>query len=226
MGQKLTPWAALSRQLPETACGRAIASHDWSRTSMGPPETWPQSLVTLLSTGLACPAPMFMGWGPDLIAFFNDSIPVLGGRADETIGRCTRELLSEVWHELGPMIQAALAGESSLAVDLKFDVQACDIRGKNWWSFTVSPVRDEDGAVAGFVFMSVNTMEGVLARRNRETAAERLQIALAAGDSIGDWDWDVLMNRVTADSRFALIYNVEPDLRRRGPLCALPGTEL
>lgn len=217
MGQKLTPWAVLSRQLPETACGREIASRDWARTSLGPTEDWPQSLATLVSAGLACPAPMLLGWGPDLIGFFNDAaVPILGNRADEGIGQPVRELLSDIWDRAGPMVEAALAGESRIAVDMQLDLPGRGADHDSWWSSTASPVRNESGAVAGFLCLSVETTDRVLAKRSRDAAAERLQIALSAGDSIGAWDWDVLSDRVTADSRFALIYNVEPERAARG----------
>lgn len=217
MGQKPTPWAVLSRQLPETACGRQIAAKDWSQTPLGSTEHWPQSLVSLLSTGLACPAPMFMGWGPDLIAFFNDaSIPVLGNLAGDALGRPARAVLNDVWDQVGPMIDAALAGESRIAADLQLDFRARGADGESWWSCTLSPVRDESGAVAGFLCLSVDTTDRVVATRSRDAAAERLQIALSSGDSIGAWDWDVVRNRVTADGRFALIYNVEPERAATG----------
>jgi PAS domain-containing protein len=217
MGQKLTPWAVLSRQLPETACGREIASRDWSGTSLGPTEDWPQSLVTLLAVGLACPTPMFLGWGPDLTSFFNDAtVAILGNRAPGGIGRPARELLSNLWHRTGPLIDAALGGESRIAVDMQLEYQAQGADHDTWWSASTCPVRDESGAIAGFLSLSVETTERVLARRSRDAAAERLQIALSAGDSIGAWDWDVLSDRVTADSRFALIYNVEPERAAAG----------
>jgi PAS domain-containing protein len=217
MGQKLTPWAVLSHQLPETACGREIAARDWSRTSLGRTEEWPQSLTTLLSAGLSCPAAMFLGWGPDLTAFFNDaSVPILGNRAANAIGQPTRDLLGDIWDQVGPMVEAALTGESRVAVDLPLDLQGRGTQGESWWSCTASPVRDEDGAIAGFLCMSVETTERVMTKRNRDAAAERLQIALSSGDSIGAWDWDVLNNRVTADARFSLIYNVEPERAAAG----------
>ncbi len=217
MGQKLTPWTVISRQLPETVCGRAIALRDWGRTGLGPTEDWPQSLATLLSAGLSCPAPMFLGWGPDLVAFYNDAtMPILGHRAADGIGQPSRELLSDVWDQISPMFDAALAGESRVVVDIQLDLRARGIEGDSWWSSTASPVRDESGAVAGVLCMSIETTDRVLAKRSRDAAARRLQIALSAGDSIGEWDWDVLKNKVTADSRFALIYNVEPDRAAAG----------
>jgi len=212
MGQELTPWAVLSRQLPQTASGREIAGADWSRTSLGPTDEWPQSLATLLAAGLACPSPMLLGWGPDLLIFFNDAcVALMGKRTVGAIGRPVQDLLHDVWNDVGPMVEAALAGEIRISVDLPLNMQARGDDADSWWSCTASPVRDEEGDIAGFLIMAIDTTWRVVAQRSRDDAAKRLQVALSAGDSIGAWDWDVLQNRVTADSRFALIYNVEPE---------------
>ncbi len=45
---------------------------------------------------------------------------------------------------------------------------------------------------------------------------ERLVQALAAGNGIGTWDWDVPNDRVTADERFSVLYGVAPELGRAG----------
>jgi PAS domain-containing protein len=53
-------------------------------------------------------------------------------------------------------------------------------------------------------------------RRNSEDRAresgERLTQALAAGNGIGTWSWDVVADRVTADERFSRLYGVRPEL--------------
>lgn len=38
---------------------------------------------------------------------------------------------------------------------------------------------------------------------------ERLEMALSAGDGIGTWDWDVVHDRVVADTRFARLHGIE-----------------
>jgi hypothetical protein len=43
--------------------GELIRSHDWSGTSLGPSETWPQSLRTCVSILLNSKHQMFMAWG-------------------------------------------------------------------------------------------------------------------------------------------------------------------
>ena len=45
---------------------------DWSRTSVGPIDQWPEALLTTVNTMLASRHPMFLWWGDDLVQFYND----------------------------------------------------------------------------------------------------------------------------------------------------------
>ena len=46
---------------------------DWAQTPLGPVETWPQSLRTVVRILLTSRYAMWMGWGPDLTFFYNDA---------------------------------------------------------------------------------------------------------------------------------------------------------
>ena len=64
-----------------------IVAFDWTQTSLGGPETWPTALRCQLATMIACPVPMYLVWGPDLISFYNDAYrPILGYRAATAMG--------------------------------------------------------------------------------------------------------------------------------------------
>ena len=59
--------------------GKLTREKDWSKTSLGPPNHWPQSLRTTLSILLNSKFPMFLFWGAELICFYNDAYrPSLG----------------------------------------------------------------------------------------------------------------------------------------------------
>src|SRR6478609_289942 len=53
--------------------GALTRAHDWSKTSLGPPEIWPQSLRVAVRLMLTSRHPMFIWWGPELIQFYNDA---------------------------------------------------------------------------------------------------------------------------------------------------------
>ncbi|NHV87710.1 hybrid sensor histidine kinase/response regulator, partial [Escherichia coli] len=75
-----------------------MASRDWSGTSLGPIGMWPKALQATLSLMLACPTPMFLAWGPDLLCFYNDAYrPILGYRLDGALGTPFRTLWASIW---------------------------------------------------------------------------------------------------------------------------------
>src|SRR5262245_65915392 len=81
-----------------------IRDYDWSRTALGSFGTWPQSLKTALKIALNTRYPIWMGWGRELVNFYNTAyIPVLGKRDELMYGASVSEVWKEVWYEhIGP----------------------------------------------------------------------------------------------------------------------------
>jgi hypothetical protein len=52
-----------------------IHATDWVATDIGPPETWPQSLMTILRIMVTSRYQMWMAWGRDLTFFVTTPIP-------------------------------------------------------------------------------------------------------------------------------------------------------
>ncbi|KQN83895.1 hypothetical protein ASE90_08260 [Sphingomonas sp. Leaf67] len=195
----------------QAVTGREIAACDWSSTPLGPVESWPVSLRSLLAMMLSCPTPMFLAWGPELRCFYNDAYrPLLGIRIAGTLGERFDIVWSNIWDELLPLVEKTMAGGNITATDMKLDLARTGEPEDSWWTFTYSPVFDDDGRVAGLLCVTGETTARVVAERERAAADERLQQALSAGRNIGAWDWDVQGDIVRADSRFALLYGVDP----------------
>ena len=53
--------------------GALMRAHDWSRSSLGPPAGWPQSLRTVVRLMLNTGHPMYIWWGPELACLYNDA---------------------------------------------------------------------------------------------------------------------------------------------------------
>ena len=90
---------------------RIIASRDWSATSLGPVETWPQSLKTTCSLILRSPLPIVTLWGEDGIMIYNDAYSVFsGGRHPQIFGVKVREAWPEVADFNDNVMKVVLAG--------------------------------------------------------------------------------------------------------------------
>ena len=93
-----------------------IRLYDWSRTALGPLETWPRSLKTALKIALNTRYPIWMGWGRELVFFYNTAYaPVLGKRDEWALGASARDVWKESWEEhLRPKrMRYILLGEAS-----------------------------------------------------------------------------------------------------------------
>jgi len=143
--------------------GAEIRAHDWSDTSLGPPELWPPSLCVRLAQMLACPTAMFLAWGPELLCFYNDAYrPILGYRLPDALGRPFREVWASIWDEIEPLVEATLDGESQTLTDVMLDLSRAGRPERSWWSFTYSPALDDAGAINGLFCVTAETTDRVL----------------------------------------------------------------
>jgi len=88
-----------------------IRSKDWSKTPLGPIESWSQALRTMVSLLLSNRFPMLLWWGPDYIQLYNDSYrPIPGSKHPQSLGQAASECWSEIWHIIGPLIDTPFRG--------------------------------------------------------------------------------------------------------------------
>lgn len=52
--------------------GSLIRGYEWSKTVLGSPDSWPQSLKSALSICLNSNFPIAIYWGEDLLLLYND----------------------------------------------------------------------------------------------------------------------------------------------------------
>ncbi|MGO4550716.1 PAS domain-containing protein [Lysobacter sp. 2RAF19] len=152
-----------------------MRDHDWSRSPLGPPDRWPQSLRSVVSLMLRSEFPMFVAWGPALGFLYNDAYAeVLGAKHPFALGRPFEEIWSEIWDDVGPLAHRALAGESVYMENLPLMMRRKGYDESTWFTFSYSPVIDEKGDVAGMFCTCTETTAGVTAERTRVAQMQRL----------------------------------------------------
>ena len=161
---------------------------DWTATPLGPVAIWSQSLRTTVSTLLTCPNPMFLWWGPELIQFYNDAYrPSFGesGRHPRALGMRGRECWTDIWDTIGPQIEGVMTrGEAVWFEDMYLPIERNGRTEDVWWTYSYSPVRDNDGMINGTLVVCLETTARVVAERqlkqlNRELEVERSRLAYA-----------------------------------------------
>ena len=205
---------------------------DWASSPLGAAETWPQRLRTAMDIVLHSPMPMALLWGPQLIHFYNDAFARLAGdKHPQAFGQPTHTAWPELRATSAPIYRSVLQGRTHSSRDqqwrLPFAGRLCDL----WLDLTYSPVHDESGAVAGILVTAIETSErrrlaqeferrSEASLKAQHESEERLQLALAATDALGTWDWDISEDRFIADEHFALLHGVDPSLSRQLPISA------
>lgn len=156
---------------------------DWGATSLGPIEQWSQSLRTVADAVLASRNPMLLFWGPDLIQIYNDAFrPSLGpstgpaARHPKALGMRARDFWTDVWSVVGPQIEGVMQrGESVWHEDLYLPIERGAGRLDDaWWTYSYSPVRDDDGRVNGTLVVCLETTSAVKAHAAIEFERRRL----------------------------------------------------
>jgi hypothetical protein len=103
------------------AAGVLMRAHDWSRSPLGPPERWPQSLRSVVGLLLNSKFPMFVAWGDELGFLCNDAYAeILAGKHPRALGARFFDVWSEIWPDISPLIEAAMAGEATFRESLLF----------------------------------------------------------------------------------------------------------
>jgi signal transduction histidine kinase/PAS domain-containing protein len=197
--------------------GWLIRTYQWSTTPLGDPAGWPIELKTLVSLLLTSPQPMFIAWGQHRTWLYNDGFtPILGDKHPDALGRPAMAVWAEAKDALEPMFDRVFAGQPFYMDDFSLSLQRNGRLAEAHFSFSYTPVRNQEGTVAGLFGTCIETTASVVNARLLQESDERLQIALSAGNSIGTWDWDVPADRVVADTRFATLYGVDPERARTG----------
>lgn len=178
---------------------RAIESFDWRGTSLGPRDQWPQSLRTTVDIMMDSSFAMCAGWGPDLVMIYNEAYaPILGKRHPEALGKTWAQAWPDVWDEIGPLIDRVMAGESVQFDDMHLVMTRNGYDEDTWWSFAYSPLRDEGGAIAGFLDVVSDSTERVHQQMRLAVESDRLRESEQRFRALVDASSDVIY-RMSAD---------------------------
>ena len=146
---------------------------DWSATPLGAMSDWSQSLRTMADAVLASRNPMLLFWGRDLVQIYNDAFrPSLGSgdgpeaRHPRALGMRAQDFWTDVWAVVGPQIAGVMErGEAVWFEDLHLPIERDGRMDDAWWTYSYSPVRDDDGRINGTLVVCIETTPAVKARR-------------------------------------------------------------
>ena len=163
--------------------GELTRSYDWSKSILGPPETWPVHLLSAVGMILQSQFPMFLWWGNELIQFYNDAYrPSLGkeGKHPAALGQRGVECWPEIWPVIHPLIEQVMnEGKPYWAEDQLIPIYRNGHLEEVYWTFSYSKVEGPDGHPGGLLVVCTETTGKIHANRKIQDSIN----ALAASEA-------------------------------------------
>jgi signal transduction histidine kinase len=218
--------------------GERMRALDWSRTSLGSPENWPQSLKTIVRVMLDSRYAMWMLWGPELTFFCNDAyLPTVGIKRDWVLGARSNKVWEEIWSDIGPRIRKVLEqGQATWDEGLLLFLERSGFREETYHTFSYSPVYDDDIRIAGMLCVVTEVTERVIGERRlrvlrdlaaRATGVETVRetyerLMRVIGDDLLDVPFAVLyqLDEQDGKARLAGHFGAVPEVLRPPELSA------
>ena len=157
--------------------GERIRAFDWSGTPLGPLGGWPQSLRTAVRIMLTSRQPIWIGWGDELLYFYNDPYKsIIGGKHPWALARPAKEVWREIWPNIGPMLATAMGGDEGTYVEAQLLImERSGYPEETYYTFSYSPIPDDQGRPGGIICANTDDTQRAIGERQfallRELAA-------------------------------------------------------
>lgn len=199
--------------------GKLIRAKDWSKTPLGSPEIWPESLRTMVSVMLNNPFGMYIAWGKDYTQIYNDGYrPILGdNKHPEALGTSTKDTFSEIWDTIDPMFAGVMKGEPIGFPDFMLPLNRNGTVENCYFDFAYSPIKLASGKVGGIL---VTIIEVTNKKKTEDALLENkkeLEFVIETAQ-LGTFDYNPITETLSTNTRlkkwFGLPLNEQVDLRR------------
>ena len=168
---------------------RHISAFDWRTTPLGPIQTWPVSLLSAVRIMLGQQHASCIFWGPDMTLLYNDAYaPILGARQSDALGKPAKVVWPDVWEDILPFVEKALDGEGTFFKELPLTMTRNGYDEQTYWTFSYSPLYDDDGTICGMINVALDETQNVEGRAlqdaMRTELSHRMKNMLAVTSSV------------------------------------------
>jgi PAS domain S-box-containing protein len=193
--------------------GTLIRSKDWSKTPLGSPDTWPQSLRTTVSLCIASNFPISISWGPHRVQIYNDGYwPITGDMHPISMGQDFKECWLSAWPVIGQAFEEASLGKTRYLENQRIFLDRYGYKEETFFTFSFSPILDESGGVGGLFHPVIEQTQQTLAERRLNilhTIPDQTVNAKTAGEAsalVAECLQDFCL-----DIPFVLLYSITDD---------------
>lgn len=196
--------------------GNIARSINWSETSLGSPEQWPDCLKLYLGMMFGNLHPVCLFWGPDHTYFYNDGyIPIVGASKHPwAIGKEGKEVWGEIWELLVPQINLVLNGEgATFNEDQYLPILGDDGKPRDaFFTYSYSPVYEANGKINGVIVTCTETTNRVIAEKKLRESQQSLQMALSSA-KMGAWEVNLVNSKVSLSDEAREIFGFSQEYK-------------
>lgn len=166
--------AVISEAVEHSSGVEALLNATVWPSTIGSPDTWPQSLRATIKLLLSSRYPMVLLWTDELIQIYNDAyIALIGDKHPHAFGRSIRETQPESWSVIGPMIREVMATRvSNWVPNQQLALNRAGFTEEAYFSLSYSAVEDDEGTVRGMLCVCSETTKQVLGERRLKLQRE------------------------------------------------------
>lgn len=193
--------------------GRRIREFDWQATELGSPRDWPQSLKTCIRIMLSSKQPIWIGWGPRLLKFYNDAyIDIVRGKHPHALGEPASAVWKDIWKDIEPMLSRAMERDEGTYVESRLLIMVrSGFPEETYYTFSYTPVLGADGRPAGIICYNTADTERII----NERALKTMQLLDTLGEKKREDEVFAQVGRALAanplDFPYAVLYRISDD---------------
>jgi hypothetical protein len=140
---------------------RRARAYPWADSPLGDPRGWSASLRTACRICLTSRFPMIVWWGKKLWFLYNDAYLPLLGTKHPALGKPGEVVWPEIWDVIGPMLDSVMSsGQATWSEDLLLPMDRHGYWEETYWTYSHSPLHDDEGWCAGCSPRSVTPPSG------------------------------------------------------------------
>jgi PAS domain S-box-containing protein len=151
--------------------GARIREYDWSGTPLGPIQSWPHSLRTCIRIMLTSRQPIWIGWGKELIKFYNDPYKaIVGGKHPRALGSPASVVWKDIWKDIEPMLKRVMENdEGTYAESQLLIMERNGYPEETYYTFSYTPIPGDDGGTAGMICANTDDTDRIISQRQLRT---------------------------------------------------------
>lgn len=161
-----------------------IRTFDWTHHPLGPPDTWPTALRSVLGIALNSAFPTCIYWGPELRLLYNDAWSTIPGpRHPACLGEPAAEVWADIWHIIEPQFTEVIStGQGLFLENQMLPMRRFGVEEETYWTYNFTPIRTDDGSIYGIFNSGSETTTQRLQQNNTAFLLELSDVFRNVGD--------------------------------------------